>query len=434
MEFNWVSCELGDLIELKRGYDLPKSKRSKGKVPIISSSGASGEHNEAKIKGPGVVTGRYGTIGKVFYVEDDYWPLNTTLYVRDFKGNDPLFIHYLLKTISFSDYMDKGAVPGINRNHVHKAKVQAPNCPKVQKALGEELFRFENKIELNQKTNLTLDQMTQSLFKSWFVDFDPIIDNALNSGFDISDFPEELQYRAELRRQAQQLIDYRPLPKDVLNLFPSEFEESELGWIPKGWGVKPANEIAKIAIGKTPPRKQQEWFSNLSEDNIVWVSIRDMGVESAFISDSREYLTPESIYRFNVKVVPKGSVILSFKLTLGRVCITNCDLATNEAIAHFVSPKFGLTKEYIYSYLKTFNYDLLGSTSSIATAVNSKIIKEIPFLVPATNIIAKHREYVESLFAKKLNISEQTRILEKLRDSLLPKLISGEITINKEVT
>ena len=112
MSSEWTSGKLGDFIELKRGYDLPQAKRLKGSVPLVSSSGISDEHNVAMVKGPGVITGRYGTIGQVFYVEDDFWPLNTTLYVRDFKGNYPKFIHYFLKVLDFHAYSDKAAVPG----------------------------------------------------------------------------------------------------------------------------------------------------------------------------------------------------------------------------------------------------------------------------------------------------------------------------------
>lgn len=112
---------------------------------MVSSSGESGFHNESKVTAPGVVTGRYGTIGKVFYLDIDFWPLNTTLYVRDFKGNDPLFIYYFLKTISYSDYTDKAAVPGINRNHIHKAKVKIPEGIDYQKKIAKKLKDLDKK-------------------------------------------------------------------------------------------------------------------------------------------------------------------------------------------------------------------------------------------------------------------------------------------------
>ena len=117
MANDWKDCSLGDEIELKLGYDLPQKERLPGYVPLVSSSGFTDTHAKVMIKVPGVVTRRYGTLGQVFYVEQDFWPLNTTPYVRDFKGNDPRFISYFLRDADFIAYSDKAAVPGLNRNH-----------------------------------------------------------------------------------------------------------------------------------------------------------------------------------------------------------------------------------------------------------------------------------------------------------------------------
>jgi len=122
----WRLGRLSDLCNLKRGHDLPASNRTPGPIPVISSSGISGSHSETHIRGPGVVTGRYGTIGKVFYVETDYWPLNTTLYVDDVKGNPPRFIFHVLGEVNFQNYIDKAAVPGVNRNHLHAEPMVLP--------------------------------------------------------------------------------------------------------------------------------------------------------------------------------------------------------------------------------------------------------------------------------------------------------------------
>ena len=126
MAGEWRSVRLGDVVELKRGYDLPSRDRRDGPFPVVSSSGVSGRHDEAKAKSPGVVIGRYGTLGDVHYVTEDYWPLNTALYVRDFKGNHPRFVSYLLRSLDFSGYSDKAAVPGLNRNDLHRARVVLP--------------------------------------------------------------------------------------------------------------------------------------------------------------------------------------------------------------------------------------------------------------------------------------------------------------------
>ena len=209
-----------------------------------------------------------------------------------------------------------------------------------RKQIESLLVSLKNKIILNRQINQTLEQMAQTLFKSWFVDFDPVIDNALDAGNEI---PEPLQTRAELRQKVRASQDFQPLPANIRVLFPAEFKESELGWVPKGWMVKAADEISTISIGKTPPRVQTQWFSESNVGNVTWISIKDMGNCGVFTKGSSEYLVQEGVDKFNVKIVPKDSVILSFKLTLGRVSITSCDLTTNEAIAHFVSPKLGLT-------------------------------------------------------------------------------------------
>ena len=146
MASDWRETTLGNVIELKRGYDLPQTQRRLGKHPIVSSSGVSGFHDECKVRGPGVVTGRYGTIGEVFYVPSDFWPLNTTLYVRDFKGSDPRFIAYFLRTLRFDAYSDKAAVPGINRNHLHQAEVTVPE-PDEQKTIADVLASLDQQQE-----------------------------------------------------------------------------------------------------------------------------------------------------------------------------------------------------------------------------------------------------------------------------------------------
>ena len=178
------------------------------------------------------------------------------------------------------------------------------------------------------------------------------------------------------------------------------------------------------------PRKESEWFSENKDNNHVWVSIADMGSCGAFIFDSSEYLTDEAIRSFNFKVVPQDTVLLSFKLTVGRVAIAATDLVTNEAIAHLRSSDTRL-KEYLYCYLKQFNYDNLGSTSSIATAVNSTTIKEMPFVVPEDRALNAFHQLVKPLFNQIRVLLFESRALAATRDALLPKLMSGEIDVEK---
>ena len=213
------------------------------------------------------------------------------------------------------------------------------------------------------------------------------------------------------------------LQQQVMALFHQMFDESNS----KRKNIR-AEEYFDISIGKTPPRKEPQWFSKDSSD-CVWISISDMGSCGLYIGDSSEYLTHDAVERFNVKIVPDNTIILSFKLTVGRVAITDGCMTTNEAIAHFKTsqPKIN---EYLYCYLKNFNFQTMGSTSSIATAVNSKMVKGMPFIVPTDEELEKFHSIVSPLFTMIKSNQRESKYLAKLRDALLPKLMSGEIDVS----
>ena len=219
----WREGTLGGAIEFKRGYDLPQRDRIPGSVPLVSSSGVTDFHAEAKVKGPGVVTGRYGTLGEVFFIQEDFWPLNTALYVRDFKGNDPRFISYFLRSLDFSAYSDKAAVPGLNRNHLHEATVSYPTDIGQQRAIAHVLGTLDDKIELNRRMNRNLEEMARAIFQDWFVDFGPT------------------------RAKMEGLDPY--LPPDLWDLFPDELVDSELGEIPEGWNFRAFGDLLNDVIG-----------------------------------------------------------------------------------------------------------------------------------------------------------------------------------------
>lgn len=164
---NWRNGELGNFITLKRGFDLPQQKREDGQVPIFSSSGITGTHSTAMVNAPGVITGRYGTIGEVFYAAEDFWPLNTTLFVEDFHGNDAKFIYYFLKTLEWSKFTSASAVPGINRNTVHKETVSLPDI-ETQRRIASTLSMLDEKIKTNTEINDNLEQQAAALFSSLY--------------------------------------------------------------------------------------------------------------------------------------------------------------------------------------------------------------------------------------------------------------------------
>lgn len=287
------------------------------------------------------------------------------------ENTDPLFLYYLLK---YNKDKIEGMGSGttfkeVSGNTMKNIVVSVPTDKKVQERISSMLGSIDDKIEENERINNNLLEQVLTIYRHHFVDT-----------------------TNELRETCR------------------------------------ADEYFDISIGKTPPRKEPQWFSTNPKD-VTWVSISDMGTCGLYISESSEQLTREAIDRHNVKIVPDNTVLLSFKLTVGRIAITDGEMTTNEAIAHFKTDKKEIN-EYLYCYLKCFNYQTMGSTSSIATAVNSKIIKGMPFVVPTDEEITEFHSLATPMFAKIKANQAEIRNLTSLRDTLLPKLMSGELDVS----
>jgi type I restriction enzyme S subunit len=161
----WTDLALGEVLTLQRGFDLAERERVPGSVPIVSSSGVTGYHDTPKVKAPGVVTGRYGTLGEVFFVNEDFWPLNTTLWVKDFKGNDPRFVSFLLRTLNLAQQNAAGAVPGINRNALHLLPVKVPSS-RIQRRIASILSAYDDLIENNTRRIKIVKEIGSTVFTS----------------------------------------------------------------------------------------------------------------------------------------------------------------------------------------------------------------------------------------------------------------------------
>jgi type I restriction enzyme S subunit len=301
---------------------------------------------------------------------------------------NPRFVLYALQSPGVQRQIGWNEGTGSTVSNLRIPLLKALQIPvphrQVQDDIAETLGALDDRIDNLRQTNATLEAIAQALFKSWFVDFDGVP-------------PEDMQ-------------------------------ESELGLIPKGWRVVPAGELYQVGIGKTPPRKEQHWFSE-STDDVPWVSIKDMGDSGLFVSATSEYLTREAVAKFNIRRVPADTVLLSFKLTVGRVAMTDTEMTTNEAIAHFKSKPESLPQSFLYCYLKDYDFTQLGSTSSIATATNSKGIRELPILHPGDELSQQFDAIVVPLLQKIRAQQRQAATLASLRDALLPRLISGRLRL-----
>jgi len=357
-----------------------------------------------------------GTLGRVAQVrslpELTTVDSHVTLVRPDSGVVDPLFLGLALRCFeSEIEALGEGSTgqTELSRARLSNFLIPMPTSVEEQRAIAHILGTLDDKIELNRKQNETLEEMARALFKAWFVDFEPV--------------------RAKMDGSWQRGESMLGLPAHLYDLFPDRLVESELGEVPEGWGFVRAGQIYDVGIGKTPPRKESEWFSEDPKD-VPWMSIKDLGRAGLFIAEVSEYLTRAAIERFRIRRIPDGVVVLSFKLTVGRVAITDGEMLSNEAIAHFL-PKAGnhICSAYLYCYLSQFDYETLGSTSSIATAVNSDGVRSISILVPSKLISKTFESLIEGSFARIRAIQRESLSLAQLRDTLLPRLISGELRI-----
>ena len=385
MPNNWKTYKLEKVATLQRGFDLPNTKRAEGNYPVIAASGFSTWHNEFKVKGPGVTTGRSGTLGQVHFVKDDFWPLNTSLWVKDFHGNDERFIYYFLKTLNFEEYNSGTSVPTLNRNDVHKLDVTIPDLQE-QKSIASILSAIDDKIENNLAINKTLEEMAMALYKHWFVDFGP--------------FQE------------------------------GEFVESELGRIPEGWEVIQFSKIVSKYIdnrGKTPPIEEEGIplleVKHISSNLFPDLKVQKYVSENTYNNWFRNHLEEDDIIISTVGTVGLTSLVPTFS----KVAI-----AQNLLGLRFEKNKFPTGFMF---YLMKSPYFLNQIENRLVITVQKSIkrsdLDKIPCLIPNQNLINSFNEIATGYIKQIENNLTENQTLTQLRDTLLPKLISGEVRLKE---
>ncbi|MEI7504913.1 MAG: restriction endonuclease subunit S [Paludibacter sp.] len=330
-----------------------------------------------------VVISIVGTIGLIAKIDKELNNASLTencVKLVDLKDINASYLYYFLTSNLGQNEINKNTVGAVQKKlpiyGVQNIIIRHPLIPE-QKSIADILTAFDDKIELLQAQNKTLEETAQTIFKEWF------------GKYQIGDE------------------------------------------LPEGWRECKLGEEFNISIGRTPPRLETQWFSKVPMGK-KWISIKDIGNSGIYIENTSEYLTDEAVKKFNIPIIPKNTTILSFKMTVGKLTITTEDMLSNEAIAHLkIKTNSVLSSEFIYLYLQKLDFNALGSTSSIVTAINSTMIKELEIIVPDSDILKRFNQAVLSLFKKIRTNSTQIQSLTQTRDELLPKLMSGEIRVNE---
>lgn len=428
MNSEWRIKKLGDILTLQRGHDLPSQERKVGEIPVMGSSGVTGYHDQYKAKGPGVIIGRSGnSMGQISYVSGNYWPLNTCLYVTDFKGNSPEFLYYFLKQIDFDQFNSGSAQKSLNRNAVYPFEVNFPSRYDIQSVIASFLFSLEKKIEVNQRINHTLEQMAQALFKSWFVDFEPVKAKiaALEAGGSQEDATlaamtaisgKDADALAVFEREQPE--QYAEL-KATAELFPSAMQESELGEIPEGWkpgcignishriktkvGSSSAVVLSAVASGELVP--SDEHFT-----------------KQVYSKSIEKYILVEQwSFAYNPSRINIGSIGLNIRSLNGAVSPVYVVFKTESEYKWYIEL---LTKT---TYFKS-NVNILAS-GSVRQSLSYDDLASIPLCIPEVIIVNIFNEKYEAYLSLIEKYRNQNNTLVSIRDTLLPKLLSGEITL-----
>lgn len=373
---SWVDCELGHVVTLKRGHDLPNDRRIDGDIPVVSSSGITGWHNEARAEPPGVVTGRYGTIGEVFFLDRPYWPLNTALYAIDFHGNDPKFVAYFLRNQLKNYQSEKAAVPGVDRNVLHKIKVRCPD-PQAQERIVSILSAYDDLIENNRRRIGLLEQAARLLYREWFV---------------------------HLR-------------------FPGHETAKIVDGLPEGWSRARLGDICSTnkkshKAGKLPPR----------------LRYIDIGSVSTGRIDQATEMTAEEAPGRARRIAEDGDTIWSnVRPNLRAYALVTAPrpedvFSTGFTVLHAetVSPYF--------LYLAVTTDDFVKHLENHATGVGYPAVRADDFeralvIKPGEPVMAKFHDHCQPIFAERQKLFDQNVKLTRARDLLLPRLMDGRIPV-----
>ncbi|HAL1490465.1 TPA: restriction endonuclease subunit S [Escherichia coli] len=439
MGSKWETVRLGDLTKWSSGGTPNKSEDSywNGTIPWISASSMEGHlysDSKLKITEDGLINGsRLAPANSILLLVRGSilhqkiqvgLATKAVAFNQDVKclivNNDMIDPWYLLLWFKAKeqDLLKIVESTGIGAGKLdtkllmdYPVEIPPKEIKEYIRFFGKAIF---DKTTLNENINYNLEKMSQTLFKSWFVDFDPVIDNALDTGNPI---PEALQARAELRQKVRNSADFKPLPAEIRSLFPSEFEETELGWVPKTWTISNLGKEFNITMGQSPSG------STYNEDRVglpFFQGKTDFGFR---FPSERIYCTDPK------RVANKLDTLLSVRAPVGvtNLASTECIIGRGLAALRHKSGNIAFTY-YSVSNLSDY-FSVFNGEGTVFGSINQKDLKQLPLICPPTELINKFEELSGKWEEKIFLHCGEIENLSKLRDTLLPKLISGELSL-----
>lgn len=391
----WTVTTLGEICPFKYGKGLPAAKRDdSGSVRVYGSNGVVGSHASAVTGGPTIVIGRKGSVGAVHYSPEPCWPIDTTFYVETADEFTARYIYYLLKTVGLEHMNSDSAVPGLNRDAAHARVVLVPTAVDERRAIASVLASLDDKIELNRRMAQTLEEMARALFKSWFVDFDPV------------------RAKAEGRDPG--------LPKHLADLFPDRFVDSELGEIPEGWSCQSLDDVARflngLAMQKFPPE--------VGVPTLPVIKIAQLRSGSTLGADlASSALKPDYI-------VKDGDILFSWSGTLECVYWSGGPGALNQHLFKVIpnGTPHSICYLAVHEYLEYFRGIAAGKATTMGH-IQRRDLNAAKLAIPPSDLLLAIGDVLDAILERSCSCQVEARSLARLRDSLLPQLVSGEVRL-----
>ncbi len=402
----WKTVKLGEMCSIRRGSSprpikeyLTQSGMPWVKIADATESGTryisktneyirlEGVSKSVVVKPGTLILSNSGTAGLPMFIGIEACIHDGWQIFDDFNGIDKFFLYYELLFIRdrlLHDAYDS-TMKNLTLDMVRNANIALPPIGE-QKAIAATLSCLDEKIELNNRINKTLEKMAQAIFKSWFVDFEPFQDG--------------------------------------------EFEDSELGRIPKGWRVGIVSDLGNVIGGSTPSKACSEYYT---DEGIAWITPKDLSVnKNKFISKGLIDITELGLKNSSTKIMPKGTVLFSSRAPIGYLAISKNDVTTNQGFKSVV-PYKNTGTAYVYYFLKN-NVEIIENRASGSTfkEVSGTIMKQIPALIPDDKTLQEFQKSCNLIFEKQMLLESQNQHLSVIRDALLPKLMSGEIRVPTE--
>lgn len=458
MESNsWREVKLSDLGEVARGRSRHRPRYAEhlygGKYPFIQTGDVKASE--------GRISSHEQTYSDAGLAQSRLWPADTMCitiaaniaetgilqypacfpdsvigFIADKNKADVYFIEYVFRQLRKDiQRQATGSVQdNINLQTLERLRFKVPSVEE-QKKIANFLNCFDNKITLNRQINQTLEQMAQALFKSWFVDFDPVVDNALDAGFFERDleFSDELLRRAEARKAVRGSADFKPLLEDIRQLFPAAFEECSEpslglgGWVPKVWESLPVGSLIDLIGGGTPKTSEHSYWGG----DIPWFSVVDAPNDSdVFVLSTEKKITDLGVKNSSTKVLRIGTTIISARGTVGKCALVATPMAMNQSCYGVIGTN-GIHDYFIYYLIRQSVSQLQQrSHGSVFSTITRDTFNSFKFAFSGESIASAFGETISPWFEKIRANNQQRYMLANLRDTLLPKLISGELRLS----